>query len=149
MKTTDFLLTNVTVQVRVPAVAFPFVKSENDPVTYNHLWTPEHLSLKYMNIVAITNYHNCILLSFINYVYLTNLFLLFKQTKYTLLVPIFSVFCSLHTIPAALRLLQLLPLNAPNVQHKCSKPRPPRAAALLEACDSQPTETYTCTAPAP
>ena len=149
MKTTDFLLTNVTVQVRVPAVAFPFVKSENDSVTYNHLWAPGQLPSKHMGIVAITNYHNCILLSFINYVCLTKLSLLFKQTKYTLLVPIFPVPCSLHTIPAAPRLLQLLPLGAPNVQHRCSKPRPPRAAALLEACDSQPTETYTCTAPAP
>ena len=79
MKTTDFLLTNVTVQVRVPAVAFPFVNSENDSVRYNHLWTSEHLFLKCINIVAITNYHNCILLSFINYVYLTNLFLLFLK----------------------------------------------------------------------
>ena len=60
MKTTDFLLTNVTVQVRVPAVAFPFVKSENDSVTYNHLWAPGHLPLKHMGIVTTTGYHNCI-----------------------------------------------------------------------------------------
>ena len=96
MKTTDFLLTNVTVHVRVPAVAFPFVNSENGSVRYNHLWASEHLlPLKHINTTAITNYHNCILLSFINCVYLTNLFLLLKKKKIYIVSS--DLFCILFT----------------------------------------------------
>ena len=112
METTGSPLTNVTVQVRVPAVAFPFVKSENDSVTYNHLWTPEHLYLKCMDIVATTNYHNCILLSFINYVYLTNLFLLFKKKIYIVSSDRFCILLyyilSLHPSFAAAPILECI-----------------------------------------